>query len=292
MRLLAISDLHLGVGVNRAALEVLPSHPDDWLIVCGDVGEKLEHVELAWKTLTARFARVIWTPGNHELWSTSEHDVQLRGLAKYEALVDLSRRYGVLTPEDPYALWPGATGAVTGPVRIAPIFTLFDYSFRPDEVAEADAVQWSSDTNIVSADELYLRPDPFESRQAWCAARCEMTEERLRHASRDASLVLVGHFPLVRELVRLPPFMQRFEIWCGTTRTRHWHKRFAVPCVVYGHLHIRSTEWRDGVRFEEVSLGMAKQWHHERGIEGYLREIFPGPLTAPADGNLPPTYHR
>jgi hypothetical protein len=62
--------------------------------------------------------------------------------------------------------------------------------------------------------------------------------------------------------------------------------------VVYGHLHIRSTERRDGVRFEEVSLGMAKQWQNERGVEGYLREILPGPLTAPADTDVPPTFHR
>lgn len=288
---MAISDLHLGVGINRDALAALPARPDDWLIVGGDVGEKLEHLELAWSVLATRFAKVIWTPGNHELWSTNENAVPLRGVAKYDALVELCRLHGVLTPEDPYPLWPGPTGAVSGPVRIAPIFTLFDYSFRPDDVAEADAVQWAADTNVVSADELYLRPDPFASRQAWCAARCELTEERLRIASRDASLVIVGHFPLVRELVRLR-FIERFSLWCGTTRTRQWHKRFSVACVVYGHLHIRSTEWRDGVRFEEVSLGMAKQWHHERGIEGYLREIFPGPASAPAEPDVPPTFHR
>ncbi len=291
MRLLAISDLHLGVATNRAALEMLPAHLDDWLIVGGDVAEKLEQVEHAWRVLTARFAKVIWTPGNHELWSTNENDVPLKGVAKYEALVELARRYGVLTPEDPYPLWPGPTGITQGPVRIAPIFTLFDYSFRPDDVAEADAVQWAAETNVVSADEFYLRPDPFATRQAWCAARCELTEERLRQASRDASLVVVGHFPLVREIVRLR-LIERFSLWCGTTRTRHWHKRFSVACVVYGHLHIRSTEWRDGVRFEEVSLGMARQWNNERGIEGYLREIFPGPASPPDSPDVAPTFHR
>ena len=44
-----------------------------------------------------------------------------------------------------------------------------------------------------------------------------------------------------------------------------------------GHLHIRSTRFVDGVRFEEVSLGLGRQWSRERGIEGYLREILPGP---------------
>jgi 3',5'-cyclic AMP phosphodiesterase CpdA len=98
VKLFAISDLHLGVATNRAALEMLPEHAGDWLIVGGDVAEKLEQVEHAWKLLTARFAKVIWTPGNHELWSTNENDVPLRGVAKYDALVELARRYGVLTP--------------------------------------------------------------------------------------------------------------------------------------------------------------------------------------------------
>jgi hypothetical protein len=39
-RLFAISDLHLAYTENRAALEQLPNHPDDWLIMAGDLGEK------------------------------------------------------------------------------------------------------------------------------------------------------------------------------------------------------------------------------------------------------------
>ena len=45
IRLLAVSDLHIGVASNRAALTELPDHGDDWLIVAGDVGEKLEQRE-------------------------------------------------------------------------------------------------------------------------------------------------------------------------------------------------------------------------------------------------------
>jgi len=37
VKLFAISDLHLAHKSNRAALDTLPDHPDDWLIVAGDV---------------------------------------------------------------------------------------------------------------------------------------------------------------------------------------------------------------------------------------------------------------
>jgi len=65
-------------------------------------------------------------------------------------------------------------------------------------------------------------------------------------------------------------------VWCGTRRTEDWHGRFAARVVVSGHLHIRTTRFRDGTRFEEVSLGYPRQWQQRRGVHAYLREILPG----------------
>ena len=36
MKLYALSDLHVGFEPNRAALESLAAHPEDWLILGGD----------------------------------------------------------------------------------------------------------------------------------------------------------------------------------------------------------------------------------------------------------------
>ena len=58
MKLLAISDLHLGHEANRLALAGVSDHPDDWLIVAGDVGETFAHMELGWQTLVPRFSKV------------------------------------------------------------------------------------------------------------------------------------------------------------------------------------------------------------------------------------------
>ena len=64
--------------------------------------------------------------------------------------------------------------------------------------------------------------------------------------------------------------------WCGTRRTTDWHLRFNAKVVVSGHLHIRSTKYRDGVRFEEVSLGYPRQWRNKAAANGVVREIWPG----------------
>ena len=71
MKLFAISDLHVGYRANREALEKLEGYPNDWLVVAGDVGEDERHLDFALSQLIPRFARVIWTPGNHELWTSA-----------------------------------------------------------------------------------------------------------------------------------------------------------------------------------------------------------------------------
>jgi 3',5'-cyclic AMP phosphodiesterase CpdA len=277
MKLYALADLHLRYEVTRQALRALRPHPYDWLILAGDVGESEEHLRFALDLLAGRFARLLWVPGNHDLWTTPTKPVELRGQEKYERLVAICREYGVLTPEDPYVLWPGEGERCV----LAPTFVLYDYTFRPDDVPVEEAVEWAAEENLLCSDEVLLHPDPFPSRSAWCHERVRLTEPRLAEAAERAPLVIVNHFPLRQDLAVLPR-IPRFSIWCGTRLTEDWHIRFRAQAVVYGHLHIRATHHRDGVRFEEVSLGYPQNWDPARGIEPYLRQILPDPHTAPA----------
>jgi 3',5'-cyclic AMP phosphodiesterase CpdA len=269
-RLLAISDLHLAHRENRTALAALGTYAHDWLIVAGDTGERAAHLELALEALTQRFARVYWTPGNHDLWCPAGATDRTRGQARYDELLAICRRYGVVTPEDPFEEWPGAPGTF-----IVPMFLLYDYSFRPAEIGDGDAVAWARASGIVCGDEHLLDPAPWPSRAAWCQARCDATETRLASLPPGARTVLVNHWPLRYDLA-IPPRIPRFSIWCGTSRTEDWGRRFRARAVVSGHLHLRTTLVRHGVRYEEVSLGYPRDWRHERGIGWYLREILPG----------------
>ena len=102
MKLYALGDLHLRYEVTREALAAMPAYPDDWLIIAGDAGETEQHLRFALAILSRRFARLLWVPGNHELWTVPAHPDEPRGEAKYRRLVALCRDYGVLTPEDPF----------------------------------------------------------------------------------------------------------------------------------------------------------------------------------------------
>ncbi len=271
-QLLAISDLHVVYAENRAVVEGLrPERDGDWLIVAGDVGEFVRDIEWALGLLSRRFAKVVWVPGNHELWTPREDPVQLRGEARYQHLVQLCRSLGVVTPEDPYPVWePGGEQTL-----IAPLFLLYDYTFRPPGTYTKDqALARAHEVGVVCTDEILLHPDPYPTRDAWCRARLAYTERRLDAERGGLPTVLINHFPLVREptrILRYPEFAQ----WCGTEATADWHVRFDARVAVYGHLHIPRTTWYDGVRFEEVSVGYPREWRRRATPPGRLRQILP-----------------
>jgi predicted phosphodiesterase len=284
-RLLAVSDLHVGYPENRAHADALaPEDPGDWLIVAGDVGETFADVGFVLASLANRFAKVIWAPGNHELWTLPSDPVALRGVARYEALVKVCRRFGVLTPEDEFPVWDGPGG----PVSVAPLFTLYDYSFlvsgptaaghetaghgaanhgaanhgaanhgAVSEDGRSAALAAARNAGLTPVDEGRLHTDPYPSAAAWCRDRVTATERRL--AAVDGPTVLVSHWPLLRQPTAALRH-QAFAPWCGTTLTAGWHRRHQALAAVYGHLHIPRATRYDGVRFEEVSVGYPREW--------------------------------
>ncbi len=288
--LLAVSDLHVSYPVNRAIAErIEPGSPGDWLIVAGDVGELISDIEWALRGFSERFAKVIWVPGNHELWTHRREPVRIQGEERYRHLVGICRDLGVLTPEDPYPLWRGPGG----PAVVAPLFTLYDYSFRPEGADSKEAgLRIAYASGVVCTDERWLRCDPHPGPQEWCQARIAESERRLASLPPGLPTVLVNHYPLIREptwVLRYPHFAQ----WCGTTATGQWPVRYNATAVVYGHLHIPRTLWRDGVRHEEVSLGYPREWQRwSRMGHGPVvpRQILPEPASYPAwppDRGLP-----
>ncbi|MEO3753427.1 metallophosphoesterase [Streptomyces sp. B6B3] len=274
-RLVAISDLHVRHAENRRIVERLyPESDEDWLLVPGDVGEFVADVEWALGLLAERFARVIWVPGNHELWTAPDDPVQLRGEQRYRHLVERCRALGVLTPEDPYPVWEGEGG----PAVIAPLFVLYDYTFRPaGTTTKREALAVAEEAGVMGTDEVLLHPDPYPSRDAWCRARVELTEKRLAaELPADLPSVLVNHFPLVREPTRVLRYPE-FALWCGTEATADWPRRFRATSVVYGHLHIPRLMWLDGIPHVEVSLGYPREWQPRQLPPGRLVPILPRP---------------
>jgi 3',5'-cyclic AMP phosphodiesterase CpdA len=269
--LVAVSDLHVSYEENRKIADrIEPGADGDWLIVAGDVGEIFADIERVLITLRQRFERVIWAPGNHELWTHPTDPVRSRGVRRYTDLVRMCRDNDVLTPEDDYPVWEGPDG----PVAVASLFQLYDYSFRaPGTTTKAESLARAYETGVVCTDEMMLHPDPYPDRESWCAARLAYTESRLDAVRLPT--VLISHWPLVRqptEVLYYPEFAQ----WCGTDRTADWHRRYRAVAAVYGHLHIPRSTVYDGVPFEEVSLGYPREWRRRAGEPRPVRHILDG----------------
>ena len=234
--------------------------------MAGDVAERTELVLRILSQLSQRFEKVIWAPGNHELFSRATD--RFRGREKYDELVAGCRELGVLTPEDPYATF--------GTVTIAPLFTLYDYSFRnPGSSVEA-AVAQARDKGIVMTDEFAIAP--FVDIRAWCWDRLAYSIKRLSRVS--GPTILINHWPLVQE----PTLNLRFPevgLWCGTRHTRNWPQRFSAQAVVYGHLHMPAHMMVDGVEHIEVSLGYPREWQRHSSTQAW-----PFPLLH-SDGTIP-----
>ncbi|MGF1654028.1 MAG: metallophosphoesterase family protein [Actinomycetales bacterium] len=269
-RLLAVSDLHVGYADNRPHVDALHhGSPGDWLIVAGDVCETVEDLRRTLGGLRERFGTVVWVPGNHELWTHPTDPVALRGVERYEHLVEVARALDVVTPEDPYPVFDGSGG----PVRVAPLMLLYDYSFRaPGTSTKEESLAAARAVGVHARDELVLHPDPYATREDWCRARVAATGRRLAGCDPDVPLVLVNHWPLLREPTRILRH-QEFAQWCGTQLTADWHVRFPTAAVVYGHLHVPRTTVHDGVPFHEVSLGYPREWRGRRTTAYRPRDV-------------------
>ncbi|MFJ4682210.1 metallophosphoesterase family protein [Streptomyces sp. NPDC091377] len=276
-QLLAVSDLHIGYEENRALVERMrPTTDEDWLLVAGDVAETVADIRWALETLAGRFRKVVWAPGNHELWTHPKDTVTLRGVARYEHLIALCRSLGVITPEDPYPVWDGPGG----PVAVAPLFLLYDYTWLPSGSAtKAEGLEYAHSTGVVCTDEFLLHPDPYPTREDWCRARVAATERRLAALPEDLPTVLVNHYPLDRHPTDVL-WHPEFAMWCGTRLTADWHRRFRVRTMVYGHLHIPRSTVHEGVPFEEVSVGYPREWRQRSEPPGKLRRILPKEVAA------------
>ncbi|MDT7618480.1 MAG: hypothetical protein QOF00_5927 [Pseudonocardiales bacterium] len=271
-RLLAVSDLHVRYPENRAIVDALsPTSDGDWLIVAGDVAERTEDVAEVLGSLRRRFARVIWVPGNHELWTRTKDPVSLRGEFRYRHLVESCRAMNVLTPEDEFPVWEGQDG----PVVIAPLFLLYDYSFLPQGTTTSEeGLAAAYKAGVVCTDEHLLFPEPYATRTEWCHARVEESRRRLDAIDPALPTVLVNHWPLTRLPTRVLRHPE-FALWCGTEATADWHVRYRATAVVYGHLHIPRVIHEDGVRFVEASLGYPREWKNREERFRRVNDLLP-----------------
>src|SRR5262249_5857846 len=115
----ALSDIHVNFAVNRQWVVNLSSsdYTDDILILGGDVSDSLSVLEWCLRSLSQRFARVLYVPGNHELWVLQNKDHQT-SIDKFHQVCRIMERCGA-------SMRPFHRETLS----IVPLLAWYDYSF-------------------------------------------------------------------------------------------------------------------------------------------------------------------
>ena len=96
MRIFAISDLHTDFRENMWLVEQLSNmtYQRDVLIAAGDISDKLDTLKATLALLRAKFMKVFYVPGNHELWVRKEPQTSVE---KFFSVLALCEALGIDT---------------------------------------------------------------------------------------------------------------------------------------------------------------------------------------------------
>jgi len=241
MRILALSDLHTDFRENRLLLEQLSgvTYQQDILIAAGDISDRLETLKSTLTLLRAKFQKVFYVPGNHELWVRKGGHTSIE---KFFSVLALCETLDIQTsPEKVDTTW------------IVPLFSWYEPQFDADDSADSNALggwadfyfcKWPPGLEQVSA--FFLR----------------MNEPRLR--SYDGPVISFSHFLPRRDLL---PAVERLKFKglpkvAGCAALDAQIRSLKSGVHVFGHSHIQCDRVIDGVRYIQNPLRYPRERYH------------------------------
>ena len=236
MRFFAVSDLHVDYGENATWVERLSKveYLHDVLILAGDVSDVSSRLAKCLELLVRRFWRVLFVPGNHELWMVREAGSFLHSLDKFVKTQELVLNCGALT---------GLFQA--GEVTVVPLLGWYDYSFgEPGDELRAVWMDYRA-----------------------CRWPAEMTDdavaryfERLNGNNKCLAgprVITFSHFLPRIDLMPeyIPARHKQLYPVLGSTRLERQLRAWHPMTHLYGHSHVNQSRVFDGIRYVNNALG-------------------------------------
>jgi predicted phosphodiesterase len=258
MRILAISDLHTDFRENMLLVEQLSdvTYQRDILIAAGDISDRLDTLESTLALLRAKFMKIFYVPGNHELWVRKERQTSVE---KFFSVLALCETLDIQT-----------SPAKVDTVWIVPLFSWYEPQFDADNSGDNDSLGGWAD--------FYLCKWPTDIGQV-CNFFLNMNEPRL--LSYDGPVISFSHFLPRRDLL---PAVERLRFkglpkvaGCAALDTQIRSLKSGVH--VFGHSHISCDRVIDGVRYIQNPL----RYPRERTTAD-----FPTKIITDSDRLIPP----
>lgn len=229
MRVFAVSDIHVDYEVNARWIENLSitEYQNDVLILAGDVSDSLSLLERCFNTLARRFMKVLFVPGNHDLW-VIRAEPSLTSLQKLATVRTLAQNCGV-----------SMSTFQRNHLTIVPLMSWYDYSFGlpTDELMQMwmdyRACRWPEGFGVEEITTHFLEMNTCERRAA------------------HETIISFSHFlPRIEVMpVYIPARARALYPVLGTRRLDQQIRQLGSAIHVYGHSHVNRKVTIDGVLY-------------------------------------------
>jgi len=235
MRVFALSDVHIDYEVNSKWIANLSvaEYQDDVLILAGDVSDTRPLLDWCLRTLVKRFKKVLFVPGNHDLWVIREDRIK-NSLQKFEDVCDVVESSGA-----------SMQAFREQGVSIIPVLGWYDYSFGEPSVElksmwmDYRACRWPSG---FTEKDVAAHFTDFNNKQTSLA---------------DGKVITYSHFLPRIDLMPgfIPSAMKLLYPILGSVQLELQLRRYNPSIHVYGHSHVNRQVKIDGVAYINNAFG-------------------------------------
>ncbi len=247
MRVFALSDIHIDYQANAKWVANLSTtdYRDDVLILAGDVTDERRLLEWCLVTLAKSFKKVMFVPGNHDLWVIRDgrEKTSFQKFEEVQAVVESSG-----ASMRPFVA-PG--------VAIVPLLGWYDYSFgTPSEELKAiwmdyRACRWPAGTSDLDVTSHFAA----------------LNDRQLSPV--NGTVITYSHFlPRIDLMPRSIPSAGRllYPI-LGSLQIERQLRTLGARIHVYGHSHVNRRVTIDGVTYVNNAFGYPSEaWMTAKGL--------------------------
>jgi predicted phosphodiesterase len=247
MRIFALSDIHIDYEANARWIADLSTveYQDDVLILAGDVSDTRKLLEWCLGTLAKRFAKVLFVPGNHELWVVRD-DRGKNSMQKFDEVCAVVESSGASMQ---VFRAPG--------VSIIPLLGWYDYSFGEP----------SDELRSIWMDYRACRWPDGHTEKSVAAHFAALNDKHARPA--DGKVITYSHFlPRIDVMPSAIPAAGRllYPI-LGSTQLDVQLRKLNADIHVYGHSHVNRHVTIDGVTYINKAFGYPSEtWITSKGL--------------------------
>jgi predicted phosphodiesterase len=241
MRIFALSDLHVDYDVNAQWIDTLSQveYLNDVLVLAGDISGSVARLERCVGLLARRFKKVLFVPGNHDLW-IMRGDTQADSLDKFHRVCQIAMCNGASM--SPYH---------HGRLSIVPLLGWYDFSFGMPEAAlqrswmDFQACRWPGLWSMADVTSHFLQMNNYR-----------------RHDD-DEIIVSFSHF--LPRLDVIPPLVSRNQRYLlpvlGAARLEQQVRELGSAIHIYGHSHLNRSVPLDGTLYVNNAYGYPHEAH-------------------------------